>query len=483
MTNTWKQSRRAFIKAGGLVAAGIAAAPLLQACTPPAAAPTLAPTKTDSQPKPPAAAKVTGKFQFIMKQDWNKQHNEYIRDELLKYGKEKGWDMDVSYTEGFAAGGNIIVKLTASVQAGDPPDGMFQYQVSLFQLQFLDLIVPLDDLVKENIQKFGEPTSVLKKYSYIKDKWYGVPWIILSGAFWVRKDILAAAGIKEADIPKAFETYEKARETCMQVSDPAKEKWGWALTVNRSSDGNSGVYKPMHSWGGYLCDEAGEIVTLNSPETVACVKWLYETHKDPKYDKMRPPGLGGWTDPSNNEAFLASKIFMTDNGGTLYAQGRQEKWQYWDQVMAIRNPGGPARAKGLHGNGGPAYFSFKGAKNFDAFKELTRHMMQQEKITFLAKNSPGWCLPCYEKMWTDEILKLDPNTPFFKDIAMDKDGYIGAQYPGPRTPAADACVAANLLTDMVGAVMGGQKAEDAVKAAHDKAIQVYKEFGMKAVKS
>jgi hypothetical protein len=36
---------------------------------------------------------------------------------------------------------------------------------------------------------------------------------------------------------------------------------------------------------------------------------------------------------------------------------------------------------------------------------------------------------------------------------------------------------------MMGSVMGGQKPEDAVKSAHDRAIQIYKEFGMKAVKS
>jgi ABC-type glycerol-3-phosphate transport system substrate-binding protein len=202
MARNLNRSRRDFLKVAGMAAAGLAATSLLQACQPQAAAP--APGQSG---KPAGPAKVTGKFQFIMKQDWNKVHNEYIRNELLNYGKEKGWDMDVSYTEGFAAGGSIIVKLTASVQAGDPPDGMFQDQVSLYQLQFLDLVVPIDDLVTEAMKTWGEPAPRIKKESFIDGKWYGMPWIVLSGAMWTRKDYFEAAGIKDLD--KSLDTWDQ----------------------------------------------------------------------------------------------------------------------------------------------------------------------------------------------------------------------------------------------------------------------------------
>jgi multiple sugar transport system substrate-binding protein len=473
MARNLNRSRRDFLKVAGMAAAGLAATSLLQACQPQAAAP--APGQSG---KPAGPAKVTGKFQFIMKQDWNKVHNEYIRNELLNYGKEKGWDMDVSYTEGFAAGGSIIVKLTASVQAGDPPDGMFQDQVSLYQLQFLDLVVPIDDLVTEAMKTWGEPAPRIKKESFIDGKWYGMPWIVLSGAMWTRKDYFEAAGIKDLD--KSLDTWDHARDACMQVSDPTKQIWGWGNTINRSSDGHNMVLLPIQGWGGSLCDETGQFITLNSPETIEAVKWLYETHSSPKFEKMRPPGLGSWTDPSNNEAFLANKIAYTYNGGTLYAQGLQEKWPNAKNVVAMKYPGGPKRR--LHALNGPTFFTFKGSKNFDAFREITQYMVSVDKIKFLCENSPGWCLPAFTKMWSDEIEKLNPNNPLFKDISLGSD-YNGTPYPGPNTPAAAACTAANVFTDMMGSVMGGQKPEDAVKSAHDRAIQIYKEFGMKAVKS
>ncbi len=462
-------SRRSFLKSAAVVTGALAAGPLLQACNPAAG-----PAQTSGAK--PAASKVKDKFVFIMKQDWNKVHNEYIKNEITKFCDEKGWPNDISYTEGFAAGGNIVVKLTAAVQAGDPPDGMFQDQVKLYQLKFMDLIVPLDDVVTETIKQFGEATPRLKKESFFEGNWYGIPWIVLSGGFWARKDVFEAAGIK--DVNEATSTFDKARGACMQVSDPAKEMWGWGMTVNRSSDGHNNVLQPIHAWGGALCDQTGQIVTLNSPDTVAAVKWLQETHTSEKYTKMRPPGLGAWTDPSNNEALLAGKLAYTYNGGTLYAQAHQEKWAHAKDLVALRIPGGP-KAR-LHGLSGPSFFTFKGARNFEPFKELARYMMAADKVLFLAKNSPGWCLPAYEKMWTDEVLKIDPNNPQFKDIAMDPLAYTGTPYPGPDTPAAYAVQGANVLTDMVGAVLGGQKAEDAVKSAHDKAVQIYKEYGMKA---
>ena len=34
--------------------------------------------------------------------------------------------------------------------------------------------------------------------------------------------------------------------------------------------------------------------------------------------KIQPPGVMGWTDVSNNEAYMAGKLVTTNNGASLY---------------------------------------------------------------------------------------------------------------------------------------------------------------------
>jgi multiple sugar transport system substrate-binding protein len=234
-------------------------------------------------------------------------------------------------------------------------------------------------------------------------------------------------------------------------------------------------------WGGQVTDETGQYVVLNSPETIEATKWVVETYTDPKWAKMLPPGVGAWTDPSNNEAFLAGKIAFTQNGGTLYAQGWQDKVPFMKDVVPIKTPAGAKRQ--LQGLWGPFIYTFKGAKNAAAFRQLTPYLLQERIVKFLIENSPGFIFPAYAKLWNDTVVTSQPTAASFRDIVWDKSGYNNLPYPGPNTAAIAAVENANVLTDMVGGALAGQKVEDVVKDAHDRCVKIYKEFGMKAVKS
>ena len=60
-----------------------------------------------------------------------------------------------------------------------------------------------------------------------------------------------------------------------------------------------------------MVDENDKVI-INSKETIAALKYakeLYETFI---------PGTLSWLDPSNNKAFLAGEIGLTQNGISLY---------------------------------------------------------------------------------------------------------------------------------------------------------------------
>ncbi|MCL4534581.1 MAG: extracellular solute-binding protein [Bacteroidetes bacterium] len=470
-----KYSRRSFLKAAALAGGALAAAPILQACAPGAA----------PEPAKPGAAGAGGKISVkdklvvIQMQDWHPDHNKLVRDTIQKYSDGQGWPLDISYTEGFLAGGNIIQKLTAAVQAGDPPDLMFHSDAITYQLKFLDLLVDMDDITKEMITAHGKPYAYFEKVDKVDGKWMRAPFFGRLGQYWVREDIFKAAGL---DVEKDTATYDKLRDACLKASDPAKEMWGWGMTINRCGDGHSLVLNTILAWGGSITEETGQYIVLNSPETVAGIKWLTEIYQDPKWAKMLPPGVGAWTDPQNNETFLAGKIAVTQNAGTMYAKAVVDKLPFADKIVWRPVPGGPKRQKS--DGAGSGFWSFRGSKNVAAAKELIKALLDDEIARPMFKTALGYAAPAYEKMWDYDFIKADRNSMAWKKgVWDDPDPGYADPWPGPPTAAAAAVKGANVLTDMTGAVLGGTKIEDAVKAAHDRAVQIYKEFGMKAVKA
>lgn len=490
-------SRRAVLRLSALLAVGSVLAACAPAAEPtptpapakPAAQPTptpaapkpaqpAQPTPTPAaQPKPVAKVPVKGKFQVYLIDDYHPDHNAHVKKTIEEFAKAQGWPIEISPVAAFLAGADIYQKLLAVVQAGDPPDIMI-HGLSTRQLQLLGVGETVDDVMKDLMSQYGKVMPGSEAALFHEGKWWGVPFYGRTGGYWARRDVFAKHGI---DIDKDLETWDQVREACLKVSDPANKMWGWGMTVNRSGDGESLVWDIIWHWGGALTDESGQIVTLNSPETVAGIKWLAEVYLDKKWEKMLPPGVNSWTDPSNNEAYLAGTIPFTSNAGTLYAKAVVDKVPFWQEIKLIQKPYGPIR-KRFQGAGSNNFYLFKGVKNRDAAVALIQHMMSPEQQRPLWKISQGYVVPPFRKMWDDPVLpvtKLDENNKRFEPIAWHEPPFRGVAHRGPLSAAADAVSRDNVATDMMGQILKGKPVEQAVKEAHDRCVKIFKEFGLK----
>ena len=456
-------SRRHLI--GGL--AGVTGSGLLAACAQPrqAAAP---------EQKPAGQVTVTGKLTVLQVDDYHPDHNKFLKEEIERFAREKNWPLDLANIAGFLAGMDIYQKLLAQKQAGQPPDFLF-HGLSTRQLVFLKLLREQTAFVEDLQKRYGRVYPSARASQVIDGKWWSVPFYNRTGGYWVREDKFKAIGL---DIDKDLDTWDKVRENCLKVSDPANQFYGWGMTVNRSGDGESLVWNIIWSWGGALADTTGQIVTLNSPETVAALTWLKEVYTDPKWAKMLPPGVNSWTDPSNNEAWLAGQIAFTSNAGTLYAKAVFDKNPVAPVTKLLPPPLGPAKQRFLAPSGHNFYF-FDGSKNYDAARQLAEHLLSIDVQRVLWKTSPGYVVPAYEKWWDDPIVQQEENSRRFKPVALAEPPFPGLAWRGPITEASDAVGAQNVLTDMMGEVQAGKPVAQAVKDAHDRAVRIYKELGFK----
>jgi multiple sugar transport system substrate-binding protein len=462
-----KLSRRQFLHA----TSGVLGVSLLAACAP-AGAPAGAPA-ADSNAAPGAITVAEDTPLWVLQtQDFHPDYNDFIRKHIEDYAAEKGYPLEVADMAGFVAGGAELQKIGAQIAADDAPD-MIQRNYSVPQYNQLGLIVPATDIVTEIIGMYGDTGARQKKELMIDGDWYAIPFHVRSDGGWVRKDLWDAVGIDVTQL----KTYDELREACMEVSDPAKEIWGWGMTVNRGGDGNWMTHRLIHSFGATWVDETGQNVTIDSPETVQAMEWLLDTYTNPQWERMLPPGVLSWTDPTNNEVFLGGKLAYTQNGGTVYAKAVVDQVPFVNDILWDYPKGGPGLER-FFGVGTMNFGLIKGGKNAEAARELIMSFFTDEVMKEVYKIATTYALPAYTNMWEWEEITSVPNSIAQKEGALDPAGWNGIAFPGPATAWIAAVEAQNLPTDMVAAVLTGQSsAADAVKQTAETASKIFQEMG------
>jgi multiple sugar transport system substrate-binding protein len=463
-------TRRQFLHLSGAAASAIA----LAACAPAAS------------PSAPAGDAATGgaavvsedtPLWVLQSNDFYQGYNDFIRKTIVDFAVEKGWALEVADTAGFLGGSADIQKISANVQSGDAPD-LWMHTVNVFQMKQLGNVVPVTEIVNENIEKYGDVTARLRKGAEVEGEFYGVPFHVRSDGGWARSDIFEAAGI---DIT-ALRTYDELREACLAVSDPAAEMWGWGMTVNRGGDGGYLINRVVNGWGGAWTEETGQYVTINTPETIAAVEWLVDTYTNPQWEPMMPPGVLSWTDPTNNESYLGGKVAYTQNAGTVYANAVVNDNPVAPVTVYDVPKGGPV-LESFNGLGGMNWLKITNGKNPAAADEMLRHFFTEEVLRQVYLAAPAYAVPGYESMWEWTEVTDYPVAVAQKTAALDPLGWNGIAYPGPSTAQMGAIDSSNVHTDMVASVLTGQaSAADAVAQAEERAIQIFQEFGAPGVR-
>jgi multiple sugar transport system substrate-binding protein len=423
----------------------------------------------------PAQARLQGKLQVVQVLDFHPDHNAFLKKTITDYAAAQRWDLDLSDLAGFLAGADIYQKLNAQKQAGQPVDMIF-HGLSARILNLFQLTRDATALVNRAVQRYGRPYSSARATHVIDNKWIGLPFYDRVGGYWLRADKFAEMGYSvEAG---HFETWEGVLEACKAVSRPDQNFYGWGMTVNRSGDGESLVWNIIWQWGGALADPTGQIVTLYSPETIDAMTWLSNIYLNPDLAYILPPGVNSWTDPSNNEAYLAGTIGFTSNAGTVYAKAVFDGNPVADVTDLIQVPLGPYGVR-LQGSGGHYFYFMEGSRNFDAAAQLAEYLLSDEVQTVLWRTSPGYVVPAYEDRWNNPIIAENRISQRFKPVSFTEPPFQGVAYRGPLSEAADAVSAENVATDMMGEILAGKPVEAAVRDAHFRCVAIYQSFGYK----
>ena len=462
-------SRRRFL---GMAAGGSLAGVLAAACGP-AAGNDPGPGAA-AQNGTPGTASVQGKLQVVQVLDFHPDHNAYLKKTITDYAAQQSWQLDLSDLSGFLGGTDIYQKLQAQKAAGQPVD-MIYHALSAQRLKLFELTRDATPLATKMVGQHGQAFSGARASHLVDGKWVGVPFYGRVEGYFAREDKLKEAGL---DAGTAFRTWDTAAESALKMSNPDQNFYGWGMTANRSGDGEYVVWTIIHSWGGALTDQSGQVVTLDSKETVDAVTWMASLYRDEKFRRMLPPGINAWNDTANNEAYLAGQIGFTFNGGTLFAKAVLDKNPVAEQTAFVPKPLGPTGVRQQSSAGHYLYF-MQGSKNFDPAAQLAEHLLSDVVQRELWRISQGYVVPANEKRWDDPLIRDNRISSTFRPVAFTEPPFVGMASRGPITEASEAVSGENVITDMMGEVLAGKSPAQAVRDAHARAVGTYQAFGFK----
>jgi multiple sugar transport system substrate-binding protein len=418
-----------------------------------------------------------GKLTVIHRNEYFQQAQDIFSTEVAAFAKAHNVELDDSTTNAESFG-DFLGKMTAAVKAGNPPDLAYTSNVSIAQMHLLDLVEDVTDVVEEATKRYGSvmPGINAEANARFDGKWASIPYIANATGFFFRGDLLKQKGLD----PATLTDLEKRRAAALAISDPAGKMWGWGLTPNQSGDGYGFLISVIQAFGGHYTDATGRKVEFDSPETVAAFKWLAETYdRKGKYGPMLPPGVESWTDISNNEAFLSGNIGYTINQYSVYAQAKRDKNAIFKDIVVLPAPTANNGDSRDGGQVGGWLTIFKGAPNVDLAKQLALDLLAPDNFNAISSIAGGLFMPAYEKLWTPDLIKADPNFAIIKEQVSVANPFIGASWPAQPSAAIDAIRAQGILEQSVGNMIAGRMSpEAAVKDASDKIVQLFEEGGI-----
>ena len=362
----------------------------------------------------------------------------------------------------WATFGDREPKFVAAIEAGNPPD-IAEMQIS-GPMRYKAALRDVSKVAGDIASARGGMLPFADKAMKVDGKFYGVPRYSMITVFFIRKDIMEAKGLKPPTVydPGVVEFAKKTQ-------DVSKDLFGFGQTLNRSDDGNGFMQNILWDYGGGTWDKDGKpaLATTFHDQNLKALQFAVDTITK---HKIQPPGVMGWTDVSNNEAYMAGKLVTTNNGASLYYAMVTKKHELASKTQLVVTPGGPAGS--FSGSSCYNWAIFQKSKHADLAEDMIRYVEDEKRFEEYVQASVGQAGPVYKGRVDNPYWKSDPN---FDAILQNILRCVNIGHPGPMTPAAAEVQGQKILTDMAGrVVVGGLSPEAAIKEAHARIEEIYK---------
>jgi len=441
-------SRRKFLQATGLVAASLAAGPIIEAC----GGGTSGGTSNTGGPYKVPKARAGAKVQLL-------QWNSFVKaadDEFKRQAAEFSQANSCTVTIQTVSGDDLIAKTPAAVEAGSGPD-IIQMEYGwphLYEQACTDLTADVNYLKG----KLGAIHQVNDAFCKVGDVYRAIPYTQVPNAWSYRTDMWQQAGLS-----KFPTTWDELASNGKQLSD--KKLGQIAVSLGHAyGDAITMWYPVLWDFGGREATADGKTVTINSKETLAAVNWAINTWNS---NSIAQNTLS-WLDPDNNQAYHSGLISATLNGASIYLKEKNINKKYIDVTDNAAQPGGPKGLSTLNLIFNHAVM--KWSQEQETARAFLLYAMDHDNYSKWMSVAGGYNAGPYAAFTNDPVWGTDPKLKPFHDVVPNGKWPAWPAVPSKATAQSQVQF---IIVDMFAKAVTSKDAKASIADAEQKLKRIY----------
>ena len=400
----------------------------------------------------PAASRAADKTVTILHESsFIPPFDEYIKTNLAQaYEKETGVKIVYEVT----AVGSLPTRISTITETGSGAD--ITMNALLQVIQFGDKYLDVTGLSKEIGDKSGGWYDGGREAVVLDGKWKAVPFCNIGQLMNWRTD-----WFKEVGVTKFPDTWDELYEVGKKLK--AKDHpFGFELG-HGFGDNHGWLYPLLWSYGGAEVTTDGKTVVIDSNETARAIDFARKFFQDTMLEDCL-----GWTDVSNNKAWMAEQISCTNNAESILWFAKREFPEIGKVTDQAQNPQGPKGRFHLMAAISHSIFNFSPVK--DEAVAFMRWLMDPKQLGGWYSVAESYYQPLLRAYDTAPMWDVEPrNKPY-------RDALATAHLPGWPAPASRhmaESVAKYVVVDMFAKACAGASTKDVIKTAEGQLKQIY----------
>jgi multiple sugar transport system substrate-binding protein len=478
-------SRRRFVRYAGVLVVGGMGTTLLAACGP-TAAPTAAPQAT-AAPQPTAAAKPTAaaaapttaaaptaaatqpaaqtapapvakkgsSLSILVWSHFVPAYDDWLNNFTKDWGDKNGVTVKVDHVRN----ADLPARFAAEASAGAGHD-LIEFQAVIQTHTYEDNLVDVSDVADAVSKKYGGWIDMAKNVGLVNGTWRATLSYFIAQPNIYRKDYFDDAGVP---YPDDYMTLLDSSKKLKAAGHPCGQ------AMSNCNDGNHNWRSVLYSFGATETSPDGKTITINSPETLAALKFGQQLFTDGMTDEVF-----SWDDSSNNLLILSGRGSWIDNATSVYITAVNQNPDIAEHLQIALNPKGPGDKGGRRNVVDPnAWAIWKFSQNADTAKAFL--LAWYDAWQDWGKASSGYNSPPLNDFWKKPMpgLDQDPKLSIMQDW---KDLAFVYGYQGPITEAMEEVQSTFVVPNMFARAARGDTPEAALAWAESEYKRIFSKY-------
>jgi len=381
-----------------------------------------------------------------------KPYDEYFQNKLAPaYEKETGVKVNYELT----SVGSIPTRVATVAETGSGAD--ITMNITLMPFLFDEKYLDVSDIAEEIGQKQGGWYPSGKEATFVDGKWKAIPFGNIGQLMNWRTDWFAEVGFKK--FPETWEELYEAGKKLKAKDHPFGFELGHGF-----GDNHGWLYPLLWSYGGHEVESDGKTVVIDSDETAKAIDFARKFFKDTMFDDVL-----GWTDVSNNKAWLAEQISCTNNAESILFVAKRDFPEIGKVTDQALNPAGPKGRFHLMQAISHSIFNFSPQK--DESRRFLRWLMDEKQLAGWYEVTVTYYQPLLHGYDNAPMWQVEPRNIPFRDSLTNAHVH---GWPAPPNRQLAESVAKYVVVDMFAKACAGASTKDVIKNAEAQLKEIYR---------